>query len=192
MHVERLATAGVLAVALSGCGSGISVSSDWDPAVDFTKFNTFVVLDEASGGGGLDQLVQNRIKNSITSTLQAKGMRQASSQDDADVAVGWQVTTDERSSFQTVSTGWGGYGYGRYGWYGGTGMGMTTSRTTETRYEVGTLVIALFDTGREEMIYTSTGSKTLKGDNPSPQEMQKRIDEAVAKILEDFPPGSGD
>lgn len=192
MRVERLVTAGVLAVALSGCGSGISVSSDWDPAVDFTKFNTFVVLDEASGGGGLDQLVQSRVKTSITNTLQAKGMRQASSQDDADVAVGWQVTTDERSSFQTVSTGWGGYGYGRYGWYGGGGMGMTTSRTTETRYEVGTLVIALFDTGREEMIYTATGSKTLQSDNPSPEEMQKRIDEAVAKILEDFPPGSGD
>jgi hypothetical protein len=71
-------------------------------------------------------------------------------------------------------------------------MGMSTSRTTETRYEVGQLVIALFDEERQEMIFTATGSKTLSGGNPSPEESQKRIDEAVAKILEDFPPGSGD
>jgi hypothetical protein len=192
MRVERLAMAGILAVALSSCGSGISVSSDWDPGVDFTSYNTFVVLDEASGGAGIDQLTKNRVKASITNTLQAKGMREANSQDEADAAVGWQVTTDERSSFQTVSTGWGGYGYGYGGWYGRGGTSMTTSRTTETRYEVGTLVIAMFDTDRKEMIFTATGSKTLKTDNPSPQEMQKRIDEAVAKILEGFPPGSGD
>jgi hypothetical protein len=192
MRVERLAVAGTLAVVLSGCGSGVSVTSDWDPGVDFTAFNTFAVLDEASGGGGLDQLTQNRVKASITNTLQAKGMRQVDNADDADAAVGWQVTTDERSSFQTVSTGWGGYGWGRAGWYGGGMGGMSTSRTTETRYEVGTLVIAMFDTKREEMIFTATGSKTLSSDNPSPEEAQKRIDEAVAKILEDFPPGSGD
>lgn len=193
MRAERLAMAGIFAVALSGCGSGISVTNDWDPGVDFTSFKTFVVLDDAAGGGGLDQLTQNRVKASIASNLQAKGMRQVDSKDDADMAAGWQFTSDERSSFQTVSTGWGGYGYGWGGWYGaGPGMGMTTSRTTETRYEVGSLVIALFDAKRKEMIFTATGSKTLRSDNPSPQEMQKRIDEAVAKILEDFPPGSGD
>ena len=61
-----------------------------------------------------------------------------------------------------------------------------------TRAGVGTLVIAMFDTERNEMMFTATGSKTLSSDNPSPAEQQKRIDEAVAKILEDFPPGSGD
>ncbi len=192
MRVERLAMAGVLAVALSGCGSGISVTSDWDPGVDFTTFNTFVVLDEASGGSGIDQLTQNRVKASIASNLQAKGMRQVDSEKDADVGVGWQLTTDQRSSFQTVNTGWGGYGWGRGGWYGGSSMGMSTSRTTETRYEVGQLVIAIFDEKRQEMIFTATGSKTLSSGNQTPEQAQKNIDEAVAKILEDFPPGSGD
>ncbi len=189
MRVERLATAAILTVALSGCGSGISVTNDWDPGVDFTSFKTFVVLDDAAGSNsGIDQLTRNRVKASIASNLQAKGFRQADNKDDADMAAGWQFTSDERSSFQTVSTGWGGYGYGWGGWYGAGGMGMTTSRTTETRYEVGSLVIALFDAKKKEMIFTATGSKTLRTDNPSPQEMQKRIDEAVAKILEKFPP----
>ena len=108
MRVERLAMGGILAVALSGCGGGVSVTSDWDPGVDFTKFSSFFVLDEASGGSGIDQLTQNRVKASITSNLQAKGMSLADSEKDADIGVGWQVTTDQRSSFQTVSTGWGG------------------------------------------------------------------------------------
>ncbi len=192
MRVERLAMGGILAVALSGCGGGVSVTSDWDPGVDFTKFSTFFVLDEATGGAGIDQLVQNRIKGSIASNLQAKGMSRADSEKDADFGVGWQLTTDQRSSFQTVSTGWGGYGWGGGGWYGGGAGGMSTSRTTETRYEVGTLVIAMFDEGKQEMIFTATGSKTLSSGNLTPEQSQKEIDDAVTKILKDFPPGSGD
>ncbi len=190
MRATRLAIAGVLAAVLSGCGGGISVQSDWDPGVDFSAFTTFEVFDEATGGGGLDQLTQNRVKTSIANTLQAKGMRQVNDGQNADVAVGWQVTTEERSSLQTVSSGWGNYGAGwNRGWYGSTaGVGMTTSRTTETRYQVGTLAIAMFDVRSEAMVFTATGSKTLSGGNPSPEESQKRIDEAVAKILKDFPP----
>ncbi len=192
MRATGFVIAGVLAVALSGCGSGISVQSDWDPGVNFSAISTFAVFDEATGGGGLDQLTQNRVKVSIANTLQAKGMRQVDDGKNADVAVGWQVTTEERSSLQTVSTGWGNYGSGwNRGWHGSTmGVGMTTSRTTETRYQVGSLAIAMFDVENEQMIFTSTGSKTLSGGNLSPEESQKRIDEAVAKILEDFPPGS--
>ncbi len=192
MRAIRLGVLGALALVLSGCASGISVQSDWDPEADFSAFNTFAVLDEATGGGGLDQLTQNRVKTSIVSTLQAKGMRQVDSADDADAAVGWQVTTEQRSSCRTVNTGWGNYGWGwNRGWHGSTmGVGMTTSRTTETRYEVGTLMIALVDVERDGMIFVGQGSKTLSSGNLSPEESQKRIDEAVTKILEDFPPGS--
>jgi Domain of unknown function (DUF4136) len=187
---QYLLGAGALAVVLSGCGSGLSVTNDWDPGVDFSAFSTFAVLDEATDGSGIDQLTRNRVKTSIANTLEGKGMRQVDSADDADAAVGWQFTTEQRSSFQTVSTGWGGYGYGRGGWYGGMGMGMSSSRTTERRYDVGSLAIAIFDVKRNEMIFSSTGSKTLSSGNLSPEESQKRIDEAVAKILEEFPPGS--
>ena len=192
MSSKRFVMLGTLAALLAGCGGGVSVTSDWNPGFDFSALQTFAVLDAAGGGGGLDQINQNRIKTSITNTLAAKGMRKVDNPDDADALVGWQITTDERSSFQTVSTGWGGYGWGRAGWYGGTGMGMTTSRTTETRYEVGSLAIGIFDMATEEMIFTATGSKTLASGNPSPEQVQKNIDEAVTKILEDWPPGSGE
>ncbi len=188
MKMERLVVTAALTVAVSAC-AGIKVSSDWDPSVDFSQYQSFAVLDEAPGSAQLDQLIRGRIKAAIATTLQAKGMSQVDSPDDADLAVGWQLTTEERSSFQTVSTGWGGYGrYGRAGWYGA-GAGMATSRTTETRYDVGTLVIALFDETKDQMIFTGTGSKELAATNLTPQESQKRINEAVAAILKDYPPG---
>jgi hypothetical protein len=188
MNVGRLMMAGALAAMVSGCGPSIDVSSDWDPAVDFSGYQTFAVLDEANGGQGLDQFTNDRIKSAIGSTLETKGMRQVDNPDNADVAVGWQITTDQRSSLQTVSTGWG--GYGRYGGgYGGWGGGMSTSTTTETRYEVGTLVIALFDEATDKMIFTTTGSKRLSTDNLTPDEAQSRINQAVETILRDFPPG---
>jgi hypothetical protein len=80
---------GALAVVLSGC-SGLSVNSDWDPGVDFSMYSTFAVLDEAPGeSSGLDALTRNRVKNSISTTLVGKGMRQVDNPEEADAAVGW-------------------------------------------------------------------------------------------------------
>jgi hypothetical protein len=184
-----LAATGALAAVASACGGGISVNSDWDPAIDFANYRTFAVLDEASGEQ-LPAFVDQRVKASIASTLTAKGMEQADNPDNADVAVGYQFTSEQRSSYQTVNTGWGGYGYGGYGGWYGSGMSMGTSTTTERRYEVGSLVIAIFDVEQEQMIFASTGSKTLEDRQMTPEESQARIDEAVQTILRDFPPGS--
>ena len=186
--MKRLTTLGALA-AVAACGPSLNVSTDWDPAVDFSAYETFAVLDEASGGQHIDQFTTTRIKSAMASTLTEKGMRQVDNPNNADVAVGWQLTTDQRSSFQTVSTGWG--GYGRYGgWGGGWGGGMSTSTTTETRYEVGTLVIALFDENTDQMIFTSTGSKKLDAGDLTPDEAQRRINDVVTRMLRDFPPES--
>jgi len=196
MSLRSLGTAGALAVMATACSGGLSVSNDWDPNVDFANYQTFVVMDEATGGAQISSFISQRIKQSIADDLTAKGLRRVNSADAADAAVGWQVTTEQRSSFSTVSTGWGGYGWGGYGgWYGrGMGMGgmaMTTSTTTEQRYTVGALVIAVFDVKKEEMIFTAEGSKELAGDNPTPEESQQRIDDAVQKILANFPPSPG-
>ena len=188
MRVEHLCMAAALAITVSACGPGIEVSSDWDPAVDFSAYQTFAVLDEASGGLHVDQLTDSRIKSAIGSTLEAKGMRQVDNPDNADLAVGWQLTTYQRSSFQTVSDAWGGYGTYGCGW-SRAGADYSTGTTTETRYEVGTLVIALFDETEDAMIFSSTGSKELATDDVTPEEAQSRINQAVETILKDFPPG---
>ena len=189
--MKTLRVSPLLLLALTTACGGISVTTDWDPAYDFQAPQTFAVLDHA-GGQPLDRLNAQRVKNAITDVMVAKGFRQVSDTAQADIALGYQFTTEQRSSYQTVNTGWSSYGYGGYGrWYRyGGGPTMTTSRTTETRYEVGSLVIAAFDTAAREMVFTSEGSKTLANSPPDPQEAQRRINDAVEQILRDFPPGS--
>ncbi len=190
MRSTRTALAAAVVFA-AACGGGISVKSDYDPGVDFSQYSTFVVLDEAEGGGQVDGFTDQRLKASMASTLEARGWRQVDDSAQADAAVGYQFTTEDRVSYNTVNTGWGGYGYGYGGWYGpGWGGGVSTSSTTENHYQVGSLIIAIFDQEREEMIYVSTGTKTLSQDNLSPEESQQRIDDAVQTILRDFPPAS--
>lgn len=179
------------AATLTACGGGISVNSDYDTAYDFARPQTFFVLDNA-GGPLAPGLNDARVKQSIAQVMSEKGLRQVNAESDADLAVGYQFTSEQQRSYNTVNTGWSGYGYGGYGpWYGGYygGPTMTSSRTTETIYDVGSLLIAVFDTEAESMVYHSTGSKTLEGGSPSPAEMQARIDDAVEQILWDFPRG---
>ena len=190
MQPRQSVLAGALAISVAACGGGIDVTTDYDPGIDFTSYQTFVVLEEADGGGAVDRLNDERIKRSLAATLTSRGMRQVDTRDEADAAIGYQFTTEGRVSYQTVNTGWGGYGYGYGGGWYGSGMGISSSSTTERHYEVGTLIIAIFDTDAEEMIFVSTGSKTLSDKQRSPEEMQARIDEAVQTMLRDFPPGS--
>ena len=176
-----------LLLTLTAACSGISVTSDWDPNFDFAQPQTFTVLEE-TGGDDLPELMDNRVKNSLTNAMVARGYREVSDTSQADLAIGYQFTSDQRRSYSTVNTGWSGYGYGGYGgWYRYGGPTMTTSRTTENVYDVGQLLIAIFDTEARSMVFTSTGSRTLSDAQRSPQEMQQRIDDAVEDDPARFP-----
>lgn len=189
MKTLRIGTGLTLLLAGAACG-GLDVVTDWDPSFDFAASQTFTVLDEASGQP-LDRLNDQRVKNAIASAMEAKGFRQVTDTAQADLAVGYQFATEQRSSYQTVNTGWSSYGYRGYGgWYRYGGPAMTTSTTTERRYDVGSLLIAVFDTGERAMVFTSTGSRELSSSQRSPEEAQRRVDDAVAQILREFPPGT--
>ena len=170
------------------CG-GLRVQTDFDPAVDFNSYRTFTVLEEA-GDDTAPGFWDARIKAAIAQALTAKGWQQVDSPEGADVAVGYQLTTEQHSSYQTVSTGWRDYGYGWGGWYDpGFGGGMSTSTTTERRYEVGTLIIAMFDRTQKQMIYSSTGNGTIDERQREPEQAQADVNKVVDQMLKDFPPG---
>lgn len=171
------------------CG-GLKVQTDFDPAVDFSGYTTFAVLEQA-GDATAPGFWDARIKTAMARTLTARGWRQVDSPEEADVAVGYQLTTEQRSSYQTVNTGWSSYGYGWGGWYNPYGYGgVGTSTTTERRYEVGTLIIGMFDVAQKQMIYVSTGSKTIEERQQTPEQAQANINKIVDQMLKDFPPGN--
>ena len=76
-----------------------------------------------------------------------------------------------------------GYGFGA-GWrLGGMGMGGT-STTTEQDYQVGTLVVDLWDPSSKQLVFRGTASQTIS-DNP--QKSTERINKAMAQIFEKYP-----
>lgn len=170
---------------LSGCSSGMQVSHDWNPAVNFSGFSTFGWMPETEARSQTQQLVAARIKASIEQVLTEKGLRLTES--NPDLLVAWDAATEGKQSMSTYGSSYGG-GYGRYGRRGGWGGGVSYSTTTVNEWNEGTLIIDLFDAQGEELVYHGSAQAKLN-ESPSPEQRTKNVNQAVAKILERFPPG---
>lgn len=167
------------ALALSAC-SGISTSTDYDPAVNFGNYGTYTWLD--TEGDHKEAILDSRVKSAVDAALTARGFTRDDS--NPDLAVGYQVSTAERRSYNTMNTGWG----GGYGYYGGWGMGMGMSTTTENVWEEGTLVVGMFDVESKNLVWHGQATGTVDPGR-SPEERQQIITEAINKMMKDFPPG---
>ena len=169
---------GLSALLLAAGCSGISTSTDYDPAVDFSAFSTYEWIDSQ---GQVDNITSSRIRSSVDALMAERGFSESASS--PDLAVSYQVTSAERRSFNTVNAGWG----GGYSW-GGWGMGMGTSTTRENVWNEGTLILAIFDTGTKNLVWTGSATTDIDGSR-SPEDRQRLIDDAVDKMMRDFPPG---
>ncbi len=70
----------------------------------------------------------------------------------------------------------------------GGGMGMGTATTTVNKFNVGTLVVDIWDAEAHRLVWRGTASDTLSID---PQKNTKKIDQAAKKLFEKYPPASG-
>jgi hypothetical protein len=179
-------------VALIACGlligcSTIDVRTDWDRAIDFSRFESFALLENSEAA--INRLIDARIRASIIEEISSKGLRQLETIEGADLAIGFQVTTQDRRSYRTVSTSWRASGYrhrrSRPGWHDQTMN--TTTRTRVREYTVGALVLAIFDNKTKELIWEGSGSGRLDLSG-GPEQSEQRIRDAVQQILRDFPP----
>ena len=135
--------------------------------------------------------------------------------DTPDLRISYRLIAEEKSRING-SYGYGpyGYGFGSYGFggaygyspysyrrsfgfsrFGGRGFspyyGYSGARYAGTSYVreylQGTLVLDIIDVRTEEVIFRGWARKSLDSD-PSPEKVRKYVTEAVAEILEDFPP----
>jgi hypothetical protein len=186
MRVRTSLAAAALVLTLSAC-SGLSTSYDFDPTANFTGYQSWAWMD-MQPNPQLSDMQVNRGKSAIEDALTAKGMQRV--RGEPDFWVGFQVILDEEVSYNTVNSYYGG-GWGYGGWYGPGygGMTMGTSRTYETRVQVGTLVIDIFDNETKQLVWRGTGESKIQ-EISDPQERQARLDAAVRKIMETFPPST--
>ena len=171
----------VLLLAVSAC-SGVRVTTDYDPAADFSKLRSYAWLDERSGVQGdradVTSLIDRRVRRAVDTELQRKGLR-AVGRGEADALVAYHLGVETRLDVNTIHSG---YGYGR-----GVYRGGVATHTTVSEYQEGTLLVDVIEPESKQLIWRGSGQSRLRRSS-TPEQREQRIDEAVAQILESFPP----
>ena len=155
------------------------VSFDFDKSANFSGFKTFGFKDGVKSG---NPLVEERIAAAITASLGAKGL--ARSEGSPDLYVVTHLTFEKQKDISAYSSG---MGYGPYAWHWGGGWGTTNVRVTNIL--IGTLVIDFIDAKKAELVWRGIGVREVKKQN-KPDKIDKNVNEAVTKILRNYPPAS--
>ena len=179
---RRLAIAALAVLLVPTLAGAQRVSYDYNKTASFAGFKTYAFKDGTKVG---QQLIDDRIVAAIETELAAKGFTK--SETNPDVFVVYHVAFDTQKDISTYSSGYGG-GYGPYGWgWGGGGWAGGTTSTQVRDIVVGTLVIDLADARKSELAWRGMGVREVNT-HANPEKRDKSINEAVKKILKNYPP----
>jgi hypothetical protein len=156
-------------------------SHDFDKTANFAGFKTYAFKDGTKVG---QPLIDDRIVAALEKELATKGLTK--SEANPDVIVVYHVAFDKEKDISTYSSGYGG-GYGPYGYGWGGGWGSTTATTTVRDILVGTMVIDIADAKKNQIAWRGMGVKEVNT-TASPEKRDKSINDAVKKILKNYPP----
>jgi hypothetical protein len=176
--LAALAVAVILAPALV---LAQKTSYDYEKSADFGAYKTYAFKDGTKVG---QELIDNRILSAIEAELGAKGLTKSESS--PDLFVVYHTAFDKQKDISTYSSGYGG-GYGPYGWGWGGGWAGGTTQTQVRDILVGTLVIDMADAHKQQVVWRGMGVKEVNT-QANPEKRDKSINEAVKKILKNYPP----
>jgi hypothetical protein len=172
----------IASVAASFACSGIRVQTDYDPKTDFSNMRSYAWFDERSGVEGdrqdVTSLLDRRVRSAVDAELQRKGIALVD-KSAAKSLVSYHLGVETKLDVNTINSGYGYRGYGRYG-------GIST--TTVSEYQEGTLLIDVIDPSSKQLVWRGSGQARIR-QSSTPEDRKARIDEAVKEILEKFPPG---
>jgi hypothetical protein len=170
---------------LMACATPADVITDYDNTVDFSQYRTFRFY-EWEPEEYLSPLDKNRIEEAVKNELERRGILHVDSQADLLVSMGavMELETDRRALPEHHDTHrYFGYHFGfgpRFPW----GAGYTSESLRDWNYEVGALIIDVFDARREELIWEGVGNKVI---DRIPEQRQNTIPAAVNRLMLHFP-----
>ncbi len=182
MKILPVLIAGLSAILVMGCSS-VSVTTDYDRELNFTTLKTFewmsVSKDQLSANAAANMLqnslVDNRFRSAVKSQLEAKGLTESST--NPDFVIMYHTGTQEKVNVTNY-----GYGYGRWGGYGG---GVDVQQYTQ-----GTLILDFINPTTKQLIWRSVATGALAS-KPDPDTMEQKINGVVQEMLAKFPPAPG-
>ena len=145
------------------------ITVEFDGAVDFAKFKTFMIREGAlnSKNPALNSdLTRKKIDGLIEKYLNARGMLRVSAKPDMNVR--YRLGSARRTEVETYPAGWRGLG----------------TRVVRVPYAEGTLVIDLRDPSTRSLVWR--GIAREEKDDPS--KIEGKLNDMVRKALEKYPP----
>ena len=176
MNVLRAVFTGLL-LTLPVAAAAQDVKIDFDKAFDFSTVKTYSMKLGTSWGNDLSE---RRVLAEFDEAIAAKGWKKVDEAQANMHVVIHGASTTKRTASTFYSGGMGGYGY-RYG-----GMGsMGTSSTVVNEYQVGTVVVDMFEPNSKSLVFRGVAEGEIS-DNA--ERNAKRLDKASTKMFKDFPP----
>jgi hypothetical protein len=174
---------GLVSFFLQAC-SGITVSQDFEKEYNFAGLKTFAWKpnDDKSYGIKDNDLLDKRIRTAIENTLQAKSYRRVDSST-PDFFISYHYNVEQKITSSGVS---GGVALGRSSFGGFGGIGLSTGSDVRA-YDQGTLLIDVTIPLGDKLVWRGVATQSVS-DHSSPEESTANINEAVDKILAQFPP----
>lgn len=152
----------------AGCTGMPAVDYNFDPDTDFSRWHEYAWAPSQAprleGARVDDRALDERIKRATDASLASRGFSKVELAE-ADFLVAYSVRLEDRTlHFDALPQRWG-------------------DGPQDFEYKVGTLSILIADPNSERMLWR--GSLQSEVDTQSPG---KRVERAVARILEPFPP----
>ena len=139
-RVTQLSLGFALAMMIANVTFAQNVKTDFNKSTDFSGYKTFMWIKEPNT---TNPLLKQRVVDDVNAVLTARGLQLVTS--NADLGIAAHTATKEQNTLNTFYDGFGG------GWRWGGGFGSAT--TMVNTYEVGTLVVDMFDSRTKEAIW---------------------------------------
>jgi hypothetical protein len=187
----------LLGVALGGC-STMEISTDYNPSANFSGLRSYNWLPGPQGNPDdpriNNSLLDGRIRSAVESQLAAQGYEKQVS-GTPDFFVGYHAAVEKKLDVITIddyyshaSVGGPGYRPGSslvYGHQGRTWGG--SSQTHVVQYDEGTLILDIVDPQTRKLLWRGSAQAEVNLSG-SPEKKQEKVNEAVRRMLERFPP----
>ena len=170
MKFRKMLAIPLFLIALTTAVFADHVAVDYDHATNFSQVKTY----SWSNVHAANSIWDDRVKDAINKELAARGWTQLPS--GGDVSLMAIEKTSVHQQYDTFYDGFG--GWRRFGSFG-------ESTTTVDNYEVGTLIVSMFDGNSKQLIWKGASSSDLSG---NPGKNTKNLDKDVQKMFKNFPP----
>ena len=173
------------AIALvSGCTTGPTLRSDYDHAVDFSKYRSFAYVPQlGTDRAGYSSLLTERLRAATRDQMEMRGYTYSESS--PDLLVNFNARVESRTEVVPAPPmPYYGYRMGFYGPWSGWGWGNDVYQ-----YEEGTINVDLVDARRKQMVWEGVAiSRVRDAEQAGSEESVRR---AVAAIFSRYPFVSG-